>query len=77
MIGALAIRAGLAAPTGCVLETPELRHDALPGIGDLVFGGHDISSTPLDKKAAALAEAGVVPDGLASAVQDALLDAEQ
>ncbi|MEV4373949.1 inositol-3-phosphate synthase [Nonomuraea sp. NPDC049637] len=77
MIGALAIRAGLAAPTGCVLETPELRHDALPGIGDLVFGGHDISSTPLDKKAAALAEAGVVPDGLASAVQDALLGIEQ
>ncbi|MDP4502019.1 hypothetical protein [Nonomuraea turcica] len=40
MLGALAVRAGLAEPTGCVLESPELHSDALPGIGDLVFGGH-------------------------------------
>ncbi|GAA5087243.1 myo-inositol-1-phosphate synthase [Thermocatellispora tengchongensis] len=76
MIGALAIRAGLAEPTGCVLESPELRSDALPGIGDLVFGGHDIVSTPLEKKAATLAEAGIVPGRLATAVQDVLLGIE-
>ncbi|WP_182904198.1 inositol-3-phosphate synthase [Microbispora sp. H10830] len=77
MLGASAVRAGLAEPTGCVLESPELHSDALPAIGDLVFGGHDISSIPLVKKAAALAEAGIVPARLAGAVQDALLEIEQ
>ncbi|MFC4537081.1 inositol-3-phosphate synthase [Sphaerisporangium dianthi] len=77
MTGALAVRAGLAAPTGCVLESPGLHSDSLPGIGDLVFGGHDISSVLLDKKAAALAEAGIVPARLAEAVRDALLEIEQ
>ncbi|MGW4642274.1 inositol-3-phosphate synthase [Sphaerisporangium sp. NPDC004334] len=77
MIGALAVRAGLAAPTGCVLESPALRSDALPRLGDLVFGGHDVSSVPLDKKAAALAEAGILPARLAEAVRDALFEIEQ
>ncbi|KAB8191793.1 myo-inositol-1-phosphate synthase [Nonomuraea phyllanthi] len=77
VLGALAVRAGLAEPTGCVLETPGLRSDALPGIGELVFGGHDISSIPLEKKAAALAEAGIVPAPLAAAVRDALSEVER
>ncbi|MEV1239692.1 inositol-3-phosphate synthase [Nonomuraea sp. NPDC050022] len=77
MLGALAVRAGLADPTGCVLETPGLHSDVLPGIGELVFGGHDISSIPLGKKAAALAEAGIVPARLAEAVRDALSEVEQ
>ncbi|MEU6719165.1 inositol-3-phosphate synthase [Nonomuraea sp. NPDC046802] len=77
MIGALAIRSGLAPPTGCVLESPDLRDRILPGIGDLVFGGHDITDLPLDKKAAALAEAGVVPAALVRAVHDELLTIEQ
>ncbi|MFC7586743.1 inositol-3-phosphate synthase [Nonomuraea antimicrobica] len=72
VIGALAVRAGLAEPTGCVLESPGLRDRVLPGIGDLVFGGHDVTSVPLDKKAAELATAGVVPAALASAVQNDL-----
>ncbi|RVX39085.1 myo-inositol-1-phosphate synthase [Nonomuraea polychroma] len=77
VLGALAVRAGLAEPTGCVLETPGLHSDALPGIKELVFGGHDISSIPLGKKAAALAEAGIVPARLAGAVRDALSGVEQ
>lgn len=77
MIGALAVRAGLAEPTGCVLESPELRDRVRPGIGDLVFGGHDISPIPLDKKAAALAGAGVVPAPLVQAVQQELLAVER
>ncbi|MFE7329638.1 inositol-3-phosphate synthase [Streptomyces sp. NPDC057565] len=77
MIGALAVRAGLAAPTGCVLESTELRGRVRPGIGDLVFGGHDISSVSLEKKAEALAEAGVVPAALADAVRGELLGIEQ
>ncbi|GAA4917255.1 myo-inositol-1-phosphate synthase [Nonomuraea thailandensis] len=77
MIGALAIRAGLTAPTGCVLETPALRERVRPGIGDLVFGGHDVTSVPLEKKAAELAGSGVVPAALALAVKDDLAAVEQ
>ncbi|NUR89390.1 MAG: myo-inositol-1-phosphate synthase, partial [Nonomuraea sp.] len=77
VLGALAVRAGLADPTGCVLETPGLRSEALPGMGELTFGGHDVSSIPMAKKAAALAEAGIVPARTAEAVQDALLEVEQ
>ncbi|MEV0822311.1 inositol-3-phosphate synthase [Nonomuraea rubra] len=77
VIGALAIRAGLTAPTGCVLESPALRERIRPGIGDLVFGGHDLTSVPLEKKAAELAGSGVVPAALAQAVKDDLAAVEQ
>ena len=77
MIGALAVRSGLAGPTGCVLESPALRDRVRPGIGDLVFGGHDVTSVPLDKKAAELAAAGVVPAAVASAVQAELAAVDQ
>ncbi|HEX5596882.1 MAG TPA: inositol-3-phosphate synthase [Micromonosporaceae bacterium] len=78
IIGALALRAGLAEPTGCVTELPQLRGPALPGLNELVFGGHDISNTPLCKKADALAAAGVLPARLIAALQDELtqVDAE-
>ncbi|GIE29343.1 myo-inositol-1-phosphate synthase [Actinoplanes italicus] len=72
IVGALALRAGLAAPTGCVTELPGLRSPALPGFGDLVFGGHDPSTVPLTKKAEALAAAGVLPASLLAAVQSDL-----
>lgn len=76
--GALAIRAGLVPPTGCVTELPELRGAVLPAFGDLVFGGHDPASIPLDKKAEALATAGVLPATLVAAVSGdlAAVDAE-
>ncbi|AQZ64126.1 Inositol-1-phosphate synthase [[Actinomadura] parvosata subsp. kistnae] len=77
MIGALAVRAGLIAPTGCVLESPALRERIRPGIADLVFGGHDVTSVPLEKKAAELAGSGVVPAALAQAVKDDLAAVEQ
>jgi myo-inositol-1-phosphate synthase len=77
MLGALAIRAGLAEPTGCVTELPELRAAGLPGLGELVFGGHDVSATPLAKKAEALGGTGVVPAGLIEAVRDDLFAIEQ
>ncbi|MGN9779369.1 inositol-3-phosphate synthase [Micromonospora sp. H33] len=68
IVGALALRAGLAGPTGCVTELPALRSPALPGYADLVFGGHDVAATPLTKKAEALAAAGVVPPRLVAAL---------
>jgi myo-inositol-1-phosphate synthase len=61
IVGAAALRAGLAEPIGCVTELPLLRSRALPDLGELVFGGHDIVDTPLAKKADRLAAAGVLP----------------
>ncbi|MEH1011828.1 inositol-3-phosphate synthase [Micromonospora sp. CPCC 206060] len=72
VIGALALRAGLAEPTGCVTELPELRGPALPAVDDLVFGGHDIVGTALTKRAEELADAGVVPAHLVAALADGL-----
>nr|BFE72581.1 hypothetical protein GCM10020092_058820 [Actinoplanes digitatis] len=46
IVGAAALRARLVAPTGCVTELPQLRGPALPGWSELVFGGHDIVTTP-------------------------------
>ena len=68
VVGALAIRAGLAEPTGCVTELPALRSPALPALSDLVFGGHDISVVELVKKAPALVAAGVLPGMIVEAV---------
>jgi myo-inositol-1-phosphate synthase len=77
VIGALALRAGLTDPTGCVTELPELHSPEIPGLGDLVFGGHDISSNPLVKKADTLAAAGVVPAWLVRALSDELSAVEK
>lgn len=68
ILGALALRAGLVEPTGCVTAHPALRNPALPGFADLVFGGHDVVTAPLAKKAELLAVAGVVPGGLVAAL---------
>ncbi|WJK37123.1 inositol-3-phosphate synthase [Solwaraspora sp. WMMA2065] len=76
IVGALAVRAGLADTTGCVTELPALRGPALPGFADLVFGGHDIAATPLVKKADALASAGVVPGLLVAALHTELTGLE-
>ncbi|HEX5540389.1 MAG TPA: inositol-3-phosphate synthase [Micromonospora sp.] len=77
IVGALALRAGLAEPTGCVTELPELRGPALPGLAELVFGGHDIVNTPLTKKADALAAAGVLPARIIAALQDELTQVDR
>jgi myo-inositol-1-phosphate synthase len=61
VVGALALRAGLAEPAGCVTAHPALAGAGLPGFGDLVFGGHDVITSPVAKKAEQLAAAGVVP----------------
>jgi myo-inositol-1-phosphate synthase len=68
IVGAAALRAGLVEPVGCVTELPGLRSPALPGLADLVVGGHDVVATPLGKKAEALAAAGVLPARIAAAV---------
>lgn len=76
VIGAAAVRAGLAPTTGCVTELPDFPGGGLPGYGDLLFGGHDIVELPLPKRAEQLAGAGVVPSRLPELTRDALLAAE-
>jgi myo-inositol-1-phosphate synthase len=77
VVGALAVRAGLAEPAGMVTEAPPLRDAGLPALTDLVFGGHDVTAVPLSKKAEALAAAGVIPGGLAGSLGDELNDVER
>nr|WP_296069760.1 inositol-3-phosphate synthase [uncultured Actinoplanes sp.] len=67
-VGAAALRAGLTGPAGCVTLLPELDSPALPPIGDLVFGGHDITAVPLDKKVESLVTAGVLPARISHAL---------
>ncbi|MFE9205218.1 inositol-3-phosphate synthase [Micromonospora sp. NPDC007230] len=76
IVGALALRAGLTDPTGCVTELPELRGPALPAFADLVLGGHDVVACPLSKRAEALAAAGVLPGRLLDALSGELAGVE-
>ncbi|TCO46485.1 myo-inositol-1-phosphate synthase [Actinocrispum wychmicini] len=76
--GLLALRAGLVRPVGCVTERLDIDHSVLPAWDDIAVGGHDIVSTPLDKRAEHLAAAGLIPHSVVSAVADGLraVDAE-
>ncbi|WP_308013841.1 inositol-3-phosphate synthase [Streptantibioticus parmotrematis] len=76
VVGAAAIRAGLAAPTGCVSELPAFRTAGLPPLEDLVLGGHDLTVTPLAKRAELLAQAGVLPAALLPALAPDLAAAD-
>jgi myo-inositol-1-phosphate synthase len=77
IVGALALRAGLTEPHGCVTAHPDLASDALPGFGDLVFGGHDVVALGLAKKAELLASAGVLPASLLTALAGELAEVER
>ncbi|WP_405149845.1 inositol-3-phosphate synthase [Sphaerisporangium sp. NBC_01403] len=70
--GAAALRSGLAAPIGCVTEGSDFAAAGLPPLDRLVFGGHDIASTPLPKRAEELSRAGVIPPPLAELVRQDL-----
>ncbi|MFF3065415.1 inositol-3-phosphate synthase [Oerskovia sp. NPDC057915] len=71
-LGLAAISSGLSAPTGCVTAQSPLDTVALPAFTDLVVGGHDISDTPLGKRAEMLVEAGMIPYRLLEAVRPQL-----
>lgn len=76
LVGALALRTGLAGPAGCVTAHPALSGVSLPGFGDLVVGGHDVITNPVAKKAEQLAAAGVVPARLVAALGSELAGVE-
>ncbi|MFC9491195.1 inositol-3-phosphate synthase, partial [Streptomyces hydrogenans] len=74
--GCAAVRAGLHPATGMVTETSAFADSGLPPLAALVFGGHDIASCPLPKRAEILTGAGVLPHGLAAAVHTELAAAD-
>ena len=63
-------------PVGCVTERPEFARAGLPAYGELVFGGHDVVDTPLEKRAELLADGGVLPHRLVEQVRGELRTAD-
>ncbi|HSI92882.1 MAG TPA: inositol-3-phosphate synthase [Jiangellaceae bacterium] len=76
IVGALAVRAGLAGTTGLVSELPEVARAGLVGLTDLVFGGHDIAEIPLPKRVEALAAGGVLPHHLPAVLAGELAEVD-
>lgn len=74
--GAAALRGRLAAGYGCVTEGEDFADAGLPGLGELVFGGHDIAQTSIPKRVEQLAYAGVIPRHLSELVHADLAAAE-
>ena len=72
IVGALALARGLSDRTGLVCELPALAGAGVPALEDLVFGGHDVVTTPLPQRAELLAEAGVLPTAVVRAVAEDL-----
>jgi myo-inositol-1-phosphate synthase len=68
IVGGLAIAQKIAERTGLVSALPEFADVVLPSFDDLVFGGHDVETTPLPRRAELLADAGVVPGALVRAL---------
>lgn len=74
--GAAAVRDRLATGCGCVTEGADFADAGLPGLGELVFGGHDVAQTPIPKRVEQLAHAGVIPQPLPELVHADLAAAE-
>lgn len=72
MTGAAAIAARLAPPVGLVTAQPPFTEVPLPPLNRFVFGGHDVTDTPLPKRAETLAGEGVMAPSLVQSVADAL-----
>ncbi|MFI9584348.1 inositol-3-phosphate synthase [Streptomyces sp. NPDC052236] len=77
VVGAAAIRAGLAELTGCVTACEGFPGDRLPALDDLVFGGHDLHGFPLTDRAEELAAGRVFPAGLLEPLEKDLAAADQ
>ena len=74
--GAAALATGLVQPVGCVTERADFAGAGLPAYPDLVFGGHDVVGTPLEKRAELLADGGVLPHRLVEQVRAELRAAD-
>ncbi|MFK8905531.1 inositol-3-phosphate synthase [Streptomyces sp. YS-3] len=75
--GCAAVAAGLQPATGMVTESPDFTGTGLPELSSFVFGGHDVASSPLPKRAEELAAGGVLPHTLPAAVRAELAAADE
>jgi myo-inositol-1-phosphate synthase len=75
-VGAAAIAAGLAPPTGMVTALPVFDGAPLAEVDELVLGGHDVATVSLHKRAEALADAGVLPAPLPGLLREQLEEAD-
>ncbi len=64
VVGLAAVRAGLSDPVGMVCSLPELASDELPGLDEVVVGGHDVTPGSARKRAEQLAAGRVLPASL-------------
>ena len=71
-IGLHALARGIAGPTGLTTVAPEFEAVPFAGFDEIVVGGHDISETPLERRAVALAAGGMFSRDLVEAVADDL-----
>ncbi|MEV7872901.1 inositol-3-phosphate synthase [Microbacterium sp. NPDC089188] len=76
-LGIHALALGAAAPVGLTTETDAVRVEEFPAIGGIVVGGHDISTTPLEERAAQLAAGGMFPAALVEATRGRLRETEE
>lgn len=76
-LGIHALAAGVATPVGLTTETDAVRVDEFPAIADIVVGGHDISTTPLEERARQLAAGGMFPAALVDAVAERLRETDR
>lgn len=72
VVGLAAVRAGLCEPVGMVCSLPELATDDLPGLDEIVVGGHDVMAGSARKRAEQLAAGRVLPAALVIATADEL-----
>ena len=70
--GLALIAAGGAGTDGLVTAQPELAGVGLVPLDAIVIGGHDVAEVPLTKRAAQLADAGVIPHTALGLVSDQL-----
>ncbi len=72
VVGARAIARGLTDETGMVSARPPVSNLDIPGVEDLVFGGHDVRTTPMRSRAEALSREGTPSPAVVEAVGDDL-----
>lgn len=71
-VGAAAIADQAVPPIGMVTELAAFEDIPLDGLDTLTIGGHDLSSTPLHKRAELLAAERVIPGSILTSVNDRL-----
>jgi myo-inositol-1-phosphate synthase len=71
-VGLAAMERGLAGTQGLVTEGPHFATQSLPPLHDIITGGHDISTTPLMKRAEQLADGRVFPPSILPPIADHL-----